>query len=70
MGYRLFSSPAHWAMPLAALVLAAGLALPSPGEAAESTNPSDGLGVQEPNASAELHEPNIEPAALEDAPGS
>ena len=43
MGYRLFSSPAHWAMPLAALVLAAGLALPSPGEAAEAGNPFDRL---------------------------
>src|SRR6476660_10221128 len=43
MGYRLFSSPAHWAMPLAALVLAAGLALPSPGEAAEAGNPFEQL---------------------------
>ena len=42
MGYRLFSSPAHWAMPLAALVLAAALALPSPGEAADPAgNPFD-----------------------------
>ena len=44
MGYRLFSSPAHWAMPLAALALAAGLALPSPGEAADPAgNPFDRL---------------------------
>jgi hypothetical protein len=40
------------------------------GEAAESTNPSDGWGAQEPSASAERHEPHIEPAPLEDAPGS
>ena len=44
MGYHLLSSPAHWAMPLAALALAAGLALPSPGEAADPAgNPFDRL---------------------------
>ena len=44
MGHRLFSSPANWAMPLAALVLAAALALPGLGEAADPAgNPFDKL---------------------------
>ena len=44
MGYRLFSSPAHRAMPLAALVLAAALALPDRGEAADPAgNPFEQL---------------------------
>ena len=44
MGHRLFSSPANWAMPLAALVFAAALALPGLGEAADPAgNPFDKL---------------------------
>lgn len=42
----------------------------SSGDLGESTNPQRASGARELDAPAELHEPHIEPAALEDAPGS